>query len=141
MAQFPALPPIAIAPGDWTKLFQHLRVMATTVNRMLQGKLNATLNVTLDDFEAMLFDDETPMLFDDGTVMAFDSNSSGTVIEDARLTSTGAGVFDPMTANAAAELGAGTLYVTSANRRDGRWTTTHAANGQADRTFRLIMVG
>jgi hypothetical protein len=50
-------------------------------------------------------------------------------------------VFDPKTANAAAELAAGTMYVLTANRGNDTWTVTHANNAQADRTFQVAIIG
>ena len=69
------------------------------------------------------------------------ANAASTVVTDARLSYFSAIDFDPMTANAAAELGAGTLYVTQANRINGQFTLTHANNAQADRTFRMTILG
>jgi len=45
----------------------------------------------------------------------------------------------PMTANAAAEFGNGTLYV--AARVKGAFTLAHANNAQADRTFGYVLIG
>lgn len=50
-------------------------------------------------------------------------------------------VFDPKTANAAAELGSGTMYVLTANRGNDQWTVTHANNAQTDRTFQVAVLG
>jgi uncharacterized secreted protein with C-terminal beta-propeller domain len=50
-------------------------------------------------------------------------------------------VFDPKTANAAAELYGGTLYVLTANRGNDVWTVTHANNAQTDRTFQICVLG
>jgi hypothetical protein len=50
-------------------------------------------------------------------------------------------VFDPKTANAAAELAAGTMYVLTANRGNDAWTVTHANNAQTDRTFQVAIIG
>jgi len=50
-------------------------------------------------------------------------------------------VFDPKTANAAAELYGGTLYVLTANRGNDVWTVTHANNAQTDRTFQIAVIG
>ena len=47
--------------------------------------------------------------------------------------------FMPTTANAAAELGNGTLYVSA--RAKGSATITHANNAQADRTFGYVVLG
>ena len=43
------------------------------------------------------------------------------------------------TANAAAELGNGTLYVSAVGK--GSFTVTHANNGQTDRNFLFVCVG
>lgn len=50
-------------------------------------------------------------------------------------------VFDPKTANAAAELYGGTMYVLAANRGNDSWTVTHANNAQVDRTFQVAVIG
>ena len=50
-------------------------------------------------------------------------------------------VFDPKTANAAAELYGGTMYVLTANRGNDTWTVTHANNAQVDRTFQVAVIG
>lgn len=50
-------------------------------------------------------------------------------------------VFDPKTANAAAELYGGTMYVLTANRTNDSWTVTHANNAQTDRTFQVAVIG
>lgn len=49
-------------------------------------------------------------------------------------------IFDPKTANAAAELAAGTMYVLTANRGADSWTVTHANNSQTDRTFQVAVL-
>lgn len=46
--------------------------------------------------------------------------------------------FVPLTANAAAEIGAGTMYVSSRGFRT--FTITHANNAQVDRTFGYQLV-
>ncbi len=50
-------------------------------------------------------------------------------------------LFDPKTANAAAELYGGTMYVLTANRGNDSWTVTHANNAQNDRTFQVAVIG
>ena len=69
------------------------------------------------------------------------ANAATSTLTDERLTSDGVVIYDPLTANAAAELAAGTLYVLSANRNNGAWTVTHANNAQTDRDFRILMIG
>lgn len=87
------------------------------VNRINSGKINACIDVTLN------------------------ANAASTTIADARLANTSSVLFDPMTAHAAAELAAGTLYVTAANRGNGSWILTHANAATTDRTFRLTIIG
>ncbi len=130
------------APHTLDQVQRYLRENANVINRINQGKFNAVLEITLNDF---------------GTT---------TTITDARLTRLGSARFDPLTADAATELAAGTMYVTAANRRNGEWTITHsAADGEAmlfdddtnmlfdddtnmlfdgtsgDRTFKMVMIG
>lgn len=47
----------------------------------------------------------------------------------------------PRTANAAAEVGNGTLYVTTANISARQFIVTHANNALADRTFSWVVLG
>ena len=47
--------------------------------------------------------------------------------------------FVPTTANAAAEIGAGTMYLST--RDSGSFVLTHANNGQTDRTFLYVTLG
>jgi len=91
------------------------RALYEAVNRAGAGKINATLDVTL-----------TP-------------NQSTTAVSDSRLGSNSFIGFCPLTANAAAEIGAGSLYVSSQGKKTA--TLTHANNAQADRTFRLLIIG
>lgn len=50
-------------------------------------------------------------------------------------------IFDPKSANAAAELAAGTMFVTTANRSNDSFIVTHANNAQNDRLFHVITIG
>lgn len=68
------------------------------------------------------------------------ANAASTTLSDIRIGKYSALIFDPMTANAAAELAAGTLYVTLANRVDGSATVVHANNAQTDREYRVIIL-
>lgn len=63
---------------------------------------------------------------------------SSTVVERYGFSSRDVLVFDPLTANAAAELAAGTMFVAEADRAKGQFTITHSNNGQTDRTFRYL---
>jgi hypothetical protein len=91
--------------------------MARAVGLLFQGKQNNTGTVTLT------------------------AGATTTELADPRLTVGSVVLFDPLTANAAAELAAGTLYVLAANRNNLVWTLTHANAGSTDRTFRFVVVG
>lgn len=97
------------APASW------VRRIVTTVNSTLAGKMNAVLPITL-----------TP-------------DSATTTVIDSRISAFSAIVFSPVTANAATEIGNGTLYVSA--KQSGQATITHASNGQADRDFLLLIIG
>lgn len=109
--------PAGISNLTLDNIGQFLRQIATVVNRINRGKVNAVLSVTLTESVA------------------------STEVVDSRLTPFSGVAFDPMTANAAAELAAGTMYVAEADRETGAWTITHANNAQTDRKFRMVVVG
>jgi hypothetical protein len=94
---------------------QWLTGVRDVTNNMLQGKLNVTLDVTLT------------------------ASSATTTVQDPRIGGSSAILLCPTTANAAAELGAGTIYVSSIGKQTA--TITHANNVQTDRTFRLVIIG
>ena len=89
--------------------------IARVVNRINGGKVNATGNVTLT------------------------AGAATTTVSDPRATAFSCVGFMPTTANAAAELGAGTLYVTA--RANGAFVIAHASNAQADRAFVYSIFG
>ena len=67
------------------------------------------------------------------------ANAALTTVSDARagaLTFIG---FMPQTANAAAEIGAGTMYIATQGKQT--FTITHANNAQVDRIFRYCLLG
>lgn len=47
----------------------------------------------------------------------------------------------PRTANASAEVGNGTIYITSANVTKQQFVITHANNSQTDRAFSWLTIG
>lgn len=94
---------------------QELRKYAYAIQQLSAGRSNAVVQVTL-----------TPSATT--TVVNFDSCSTDT-----------APIPVPMTAHAAAELGAGTLYISAVANRS--FTITHANNAQNDRTFRFVCIG
>jgi hypothetical protein len=61
------------------------------------------------------------------------ANAASTVVTHAFASAGSHITLSPLTANAAAEIGNGTLYISS--RGKGTFTITHANNAQADRTF------
>jgi hypothetical protein len=69
------------------------------------------------------------------------AGAASTTITDIRISPQSVIVWHPRTANAAAELAAGTMYITDANMGNGTATITHANNSQTDRDFRLAIVG
>lgn len=85
------------------------------INELLQGRLNVTLDVTLT------------------------ASSASTTVVDARLSGQSFIGFMPRTANAAAELGAGGLFISA--RATGQVTIAHANNAQTDRDFTLLIIG
>jgi hypothetical protein len=87
------------------------------VAQLFQGKMNAVGTLTLS------------------------AGATSTSLSDSRLTQGSVVQFDPLTANAAAELAAGTLYVLAANRNKATWTVTHANAATTDRSFRVLIIG
>ena len=79
------------------------------------GKLRATLDFTLTE------------------------NVSSTTVTDARIGGASVLIPQPLSANAATELAAGTMYVTS--QTNGEAVFAHANNAQTDRNFRLLIIG
>lgn len=119
MAQ-PTYPPPKPDAGSETPaaLRQHTQEIARAVIGLYGGKINA---VSAD--------------------FTLTANTVTSVFTDARLTQQGVALFDPLTANAAAALAAGTLFAATAGRNAGSWSITHANNAQTDRTFRVLIVG
>lgn len=78
------------------------------------------------------------------------SNAAGTVtlrasyatttIEKPTINKNAIVILTPATANAAAEIGNGTMYVTVA-AAGGAFTITHANNAQTNRTFGYLVIG
>jgi hypothetical protein len=91
------------------------RQVAAVVNRLNQGKLSCTGAVTLTPSQAT------------------------TAVADARAGAASVILLMPLSASAAAELGAGTLFVSA--RAKGSFTLTHANSAVADRTFGYAIVG
>jgi hypothetical protein len=72
-------------------------------------------------------------------IVTLTPNSSTTNLTDARLRFDSVVVFMPTTANAAAEIANGTLWVAEAGRVNGSATIVHANNAQTDRSYRYLI--
>jgi hypothetical protein len=102
-------------PADWANEREHRRKLADALNRALSGKLNATLDVTLA------------------------ASQAATTVTDPRLAPTSFIGLCPLTASAAGEIGAGTIYVSAQGK--GTATLAHANSAATDRRFRLLVIG
>lgn len=89
--------------------------IAQVVNLNQQGKLNATIEITLD------------------------AGVGFTLLVDVRISAFSVILFMPLTADAAAELAAGTMYVS--DQKSGEATITHANDLSETRTFRALIIG
>lgn len=99
----------------WHDEEDHRSRMSDAINQILKGKLNNTGTVTLT------------------------ANVASTVISDPRIGTDSFIGFMPTTANASAEIGAGTIYISSRGNQTA--TITHANNAQTDRTFIYQITG
>jgi hypothetical protein len=72
-------------------------------------------------------------------LLTLTANSPSTVLADARLRFDGTLILVPTSANAAAELANGTLWVPESGRVNGSVTIVHANNVQTDRTYRYLI--
>lgn len=97
----------------------HRRLLAESIRSVMDGKLLSTGSATLT------------------------ANVATTAVVDYRLGNNTVILFQPMTANAAAEIGAGTMYVktTDYDIPNRTFTINHANNAQTDRVFRYFLVG
>lgn len=91
--------------------------LVTAVNELIRGRGNNFGSVTLT------------------------ANASQTTVTDSNYGAEFVVLFDPLTANAAAELYGGTMYVAEADRDNGQFIITHANNAQTDREFRYFYLG
>lgn len=67
------------------------------------------------------------------------ANETETVVEGVNIGAESYPLFVPLTANAAAEMGAGTMYISA--RAAGSFTITHADNAQTDRDYGFVCLG
>ena len=113
----PGVPVLAYPPGylGLPPAGATPREAARVINSLVAGKLNAMIEVTLAE------------------------NTTTSVITDARIGPGSFFWFTPLTANAAAELGGGTMYVSSRGKQTA--TITHASAASTDRTFVALILG
>jgi hypothetical protein len=109
-------PDFSGVPRENANSKEHTRQIAGVLNRLMQGKLNATATVTLK------------------------ASTTQTYWRDGRLSPTSSVRWDPLTANAAAELTNGTFYVLEDDRKSGQWLLTHASAVSTDRKFRAVII-
>lgn len=109
------VPPRDAGSDEPASVRQFARRIADVLLSVMQGRLNNTTELTLT------------------------ANAGSTTLEDPRLTVQSVVATEPLTANAAAEKGNGTLYVSA--RNNGSVTFTHANNAQTDRTFAVSILG
>lgn len=89
------------------------------IRQVLDGRINSSGSVTLT------------------------ASAATTVVTDRRVGRDSVILFMPLTANAAAEVGNGTMYVqtTDIDPLNNQFTINHANNGQTDRNFRYVILG
>lgn len=96
---------------------EHRRKLARASNQHLLGKMNAFIDFTLV------------------------ANASSSTLIDPRISYYTTILYMPMTANASAEIGNGTIYIAQATMQSGQAIVTHANNAQTDRSFRFLLIG
>lgn len=106
---------IRAVPTTWRATEEWSRLLAIGINQLEEGRSNAFGTVTLA------------------------ANQATTTLTDIRIGTDSVICFMPTTANAAAEVGAGGMYVGAVT--GGSATITHANNAQADRTFAYSIQG
>ncbi len=96
------------------------------IQQMIQDSEGRTPQVWLRWFKAL---DSVVIT---GTI-TLDANQASTTFTDPHITPSSIVTLTPTTANAALEVGNGSLYISSVT--DGAFTVTHANNAQTDRSF------
>lgn len=72
-------------------------------------------------------------------IVTLAASAASTTVTDPNCAAGSTPIFTPTTAHAAAEQGAGTMYVSAVSNQS--FTITHANNSQTDRTFRYALYG
>tara|TARA_R100001086_G_scaffold123233_1_gene63474 strand:+ start:319 stop:648 length:330 start_codon:yes stop_codon:yes gene_type:complete len=105
--QFPTVP---LSIPDTS---QHLRLVSTSLNNTIDGKLNSTGTITLT------------------------ASATSSTLTDARISGNSVILFMPTTANGRTALN--TLHVSA--RASGSATLTHASSGNTDQTLSYCIIG
>ena len=92
---------------------QHLRLVSTSLNNTINGKLNSTGSITLT------------------------ASSTTSTLTDARISGNSVILFMPTTNNGRTALN--TLYVSA--RTEGSATLTHASSANTDQSFSYCIIG
>lgn len=108
-----------LPPYDGRNVNSWMLRLQASFNAMLNGKTNNVDSVTLNTSTATT------------TVVL----AKGRLGPDTYIN------FMPLTQNAASELAAGTMWVSTIDSLNNKFHITNASNMQADRTFRFILVG
>lgn len=108
---YPGVPPFTGNVPSW------IQRAYTVIDNLLLGKTNNVTTLTLT------------------------ANAASTTLTDPRISFQSVITLVATTANAAAELGNGTIYQLTAGRVNGSRVFTHNNNAQVDRTFDVTIVG
>lgn len=104
-----------VVPTRWPNIDEWLFKLATAINSLRDGKINSVGEITL-------------------TI-----NSATSTLADRRIGPDSVILLMPTTANASAEFGNGTIYVSARGKQTA--TITHANNSNSDRTFGYTVLG
>lgn len=104
-----------IAPNNALPTIDGMRSLVRIINNIMRGKTNTVADITLQ------------------------TSAATTTVTDINVGGNSSIHLMPQTANAAAELGNGTLYISTRSKQS--FVVTHANNAQADRTFTYSVVG
>ena len=94
-----------------------LSKITLVVNELASGRSNSVMTVTLT------------------------ANAGSTTVAMQTCGAGSAPLYVPLTAHAAAEIAAGTMYIPAATILNGSFVVQHANNAQVDRTFLFVCIG
>ena len=102
-------------PATYRDVTAHLRLIVNGLKELADGRINSVSEVTLT------------------------ASATSTSVTDTRVGPDSSIHFEPRTANAAAELAAGGMYVSA--KGDQTFTITHSNSVQTDRKFGYAVLG